>query len=189
ILQTFMIGLYYYSHDPRVLSYALLWGSAPNTPPRKARSGLPTPNTQHRRAKRGQARCDTLKFPHVPARVSESFVLRSYPFKEADLVVSFLTRDQEAARRGQAGAPSEERVRRRIGTALASAHVVFPTRDQGTGEPGFLRTAGFPIPAAVGLPGGRGAGLFRGSYRSVTAAGRTERPVLPPADHGAGTHA
>ena len=30
----------------------------------------------------------------MPARVSESIVLRSYPFKEADLVVSFLTRDQ-----------------------------------------------------------------------------------------------
>ncbi|MCC6368898.1 MAG: DNA repair protein RecO [Bryobacterales bacterium] len=30
----------------------------------------------------------------VPARVSESFVLRTYPFGEADLVVSFFTRDQ-----------------------------------------------------------------------------------------------
>jgi DNA repair protein RecO (recombination protein O) len=30
----------------------------------------------------------------VPARVSEALVLRTYPFKEADLVVSFLTRDQ-----------------------------------------------------------------------------------------------
>jgi DNA repair protein RecO (recombination protein O) len=30
----------------------------------------------------------------VPARVSEAFVLRSYPLKEADLIVSFLTRDQ-----------------------------------------------------------------------------------------------
>jgi len=30
----------------------------------------------------------------VPARVSESLVLRTYPLKEADLVVSFLTRDQ-----------------------------------------------------------------------------------------------
>lgn len=29
----------------------------------------------------------------MPARVSESIVLRSYPLKEADLVVSFLTRD------------------------------------------------------------------------------------------------
>jgi len=30
----------------------------------------------------------------VPARVSEALVLRTYPFKEADLVVSFLTKDQ-----------------------------------------------------------------------------------------------
>jgi DNA repair protein RecO (recombination protein O) len=38
--------------------------------------------------------CDTLKFPRVPARVSEALVLRTYPLKEADLIVSFLTRDQ-----------------------------------------------------------------------------------------------
>lgn len=30
----------------------------------------------------------------MPARVSEAIVLRTYPFKEADLVVSFFTRDQ-----------------------------------------------------------------------------------------------
>ncbi len=30
----------------------------------------------------------------MPSRVSEALVLRTYPFKEADLVVSFLTRDQ-----------------------------------------------------------------------------------------------
>ena len=30
----------------------------------------------------------------MPARVSETFVLRTYPFREADLIVSFLTRDQ-----------------------------------------------------------------------------------------------
>ena len=30
----------------------------------------------------------------MPARVSEAFVLRTYPLKEADLVVSFFTRDQ-----------------------------------------------------------------------------------------------
>ena len=29
----------------------------------------------------------------MPARVSETFVLRTYPFREGDLVVSFLTRD------------------------------------------------------------------------------------------------
>ena len=38
--------------------------------------------------------CVTLKLPRVPARVSEALVLRTYPMKEADLVVSFLTRDQ-----------------------------------------------------------------------------------------------
>jgi DNA repair protein RecO (recombination protein O) len=41
-----------------------------------------------------QLGCVNLKYPRVPARVSEAFVLRTYPFKEADLVVSFLTRDQ-----------------------------------------------------------------------------------------------
>jgi len=30
----------------------------------------------------------------MPAHVSESFILRTYPFREADLIVSFLTRDQ-----------------------------------------------------------------------------------------------
>ena len=30
----------------------------------------------------------------MPARVSEAIVLRTYPLKEADLVVSFLTRDR-----------------------------------------------------------------------------------------------
>jgi DNA repair protein RecO (recombination protein O) len=38
--------------------------------------------------------CVTLKFPRVPGRVSEALVLRTFPLKEADLVVSFLTRDQ-----------------------------------------------------------------------------------------------
>jgi DNA repair protein RecO (recombination protein O) len=30
----------------------------------------------------------------MPARVSEAFVLRTYPFQEADVIVSFFTRDQ-----------------------------------------------------------------------------------------------
>ncbi len=30
----------------------------------------------------------------MPARVSESFVIRTYPFAESDLIVSFFTRDQ-----------------------------------------------------------------------------------------------
>ena len=42
----------------------------------------------------GQINCVTLKLPRVPARVSEALVLRTYPLQEADLVVSFFTRDQ-----------------------------------------------------------------------------------------------
>lgn len=30
----------------------------------------------------------------MPARMSESFILRTYPYREADLIVSFFTRDQ-----------------------------------------------------------------------------------------------
>jgi DNA repair protein RecO (recombination protein O) len=30
----------------------------------------------------------------MPARVSETFILRTYPFREADLIVSFFTRDE-----------------------------------------------------------------------------------------------
>jgi DNA repair protein RecO (recombination protein O) len=30
----------------------------------------------------------------MPARVSESYILRTYPFRESDLIVSFFTRDQ-----------------------------------------------------------------------------------------------
>ncbi|MDW8356047.1 MAG: recombination protein O N-terminal domain-containing protein, partial [Bryobacterales bacterium] len=30
----------------------------------------------------------------MPARVSEALILRTYPFQEADLIVSFFTRDQ-----------------------------------------------------------------------------------------------
>jgi len=41
----------------------------------------------------GSKRCVTLKFHGVPKRVSEAVVLRTYPLREADLVVSFFTRD------------------------------------------------------------------------------------------------
>ncbi|MBZ5724096.1 MAG: DNA repair protein RecO [Acidobacteriia bacterium] len=55
--------------------------------------GVPAPRPWQARAG-GVPHCDTLKLPRVPARVSEALVLRTYPLKEADLVVSFLTRDQ-----------------------------------------------------------------------------------------------
>ena len=30
----------------------------------------------------------------MPVRISETYVLRTYPFRESDLIVSFFTRDQ-----------------------------------------------------------------------------------------------
>ena len=45
----------------------------------------------------------------MPARVSETFVLRTYPFREADLIVSFLTRDLGKLR-GVARRPGERAV-------------------------------------------------------------------------------
>src|SRR5205814_3904688 len=54
-------------------------------------------NTTNRRSTaRLSTHCVNLKIPRdadMPARVSEAIVLRTYPLKEADLIVSFLTRD------------------------------------------------------------------------------------------------
>src|SRR5438094_667922 len=60
-----------------------------------SRSWTPALSTSKRIADSAlQFICVTLNFPSVPARVSEALILRTYPLKEADLVVSFLTRDQ-----------------------------------------------------------------------------------------------
>lgn len=42
----------------------------------------------------GEERCGTLGILRVPAHVSDALILRTYPLKESDLIVSFLTRDQ-----------------------------------------------------------------------------------------------
>ena len=46
--------------------------------------------------RQNKARRDTLRYcaDIMPAQVSETFVLRTYPYREADLIVSFFTRDQ-----------------------------------------------------------------------------------------------
>lgn len=57
----------------------------------------------------------------MPARESEALVLRTYPFQEADLVVSFLARDQGKLRGVARGA---RRLRSRFGAGLERlAHV------------------------------------------------------------------
>ena len=63
----------------------------------------------------------------MPARVSESFVLRTYPYREADLVVSFFSRDMGKLRGiSPAGAPAEEYLRVGSGAAIAGADGLFP---------------------------------------------------------------
>ncbi len=57
----------------------------------------------------------------MPARVSESIVLRSYPLKEADLIVSFLTRDQGKLRGAARGA---RRPKSRFGAGLERLSLV-----------------------------------------------------------------
>ena len=74
-------------------------GAGPPIPEftRHGRLHRPPASASHAHPSRGPRPlfiCDTLKFPRVPARVSEALVLRTYPLKEADLVVSFFTRDQ-----------------------------------------------------------------------------------------------
>jgi DNA repair protein RecO (recombination protein O) len=62
-------------------------GCGAGAPPHQVKSGCPKP------------RRDNLEFSvlvnavYMPARVSEAFVLQTWPFKEGDLIVSFLTRD------------------------------------------------------------------------------------------------
>ncbi len=51
----------------------------------------------------------------MPARVSEALILRTYPFREADLVVSFFTRDQGKLR---GVARRARRLRSRFGAGL-----------------------------------------------------------------------
>ena len=115
--------------------------------------------------------CVTLKFPRVPARVSEAIVLRTYPFKEADLVVSFLTRDQGKLR---GVAKRARRPKSAFGSGLERLSQVRmsyfqrETRELVNLDSCELILSQFRL--LVGLPGGHGAGLFGRSYRTVTAA-------------------
>ena len=51
----------------------------------------------------------------MPARESEALVLRTYPFREADLIVSFIARDQGKLRGVARGA---KRLKSRFGAGL-----------------------------------------------------------------------
>ena len=75
----------------------------------------------------------------MPARVSEAFVLQTWPFKEGDVIVSFLTRDlgklRGVARRAR-------RPKSGFGSGLERlshiTDVLFSAREPGTGQCGFV---------------------------------------------------
>src|SRR5258708_6227033 len=61
----------------------------------------------------------------MPARMSETFVLRTYPFRESDLIVSFFTRDLGKLRgvaRRPPRPPSNSRDRRNSGRNVHHPH-------------------------------------------------------------------
>jgi len=51
----------------------------------------------------------------MPARLSEAYVLRTYPYQEGDLIVSFFTRDQGKLR---GAAKRARRLKSPFGSAL-----------------------------------------------------------------------
>ncbi|MEI9812254.1 MAG: recombination protein O N-terminal domain-containing protein [Acidobacteriota bacterium] len=77
----------------------------------------------------------------MPTGVSESFVLRSYPFREGDLIVSFFTRDhgklRGVARRAKR---PKSPVWRGVGTAVPRADGVLSSGKRRIGESFELRT-------------------------------------------------
>ncbi len=117
-------------------------------------------------------------------------MLRTYPLKEADLVVSFLARDQgklrgvaKRARRPKspfgAGLERLSQVRLSYFQRENRELVNLDSCDLLVSQFRLLSDYG----AAVALD------FFAEDYRSVTAAGRAKRPIFPSAGGGAGTSA
>ena len=131
--------------------------------------------------------CDTLKFPRVPARVSEALVLRTYPLKEADLVVSFLTRDQGKLR---GVAKRARRPKSTFGSGLERlSHVRMAYFQRESHELVNLDSCELirsQFDLVTDYQAQYRAGLLRGSERAVVALRGAEREVFSPARGRAG---
>ena len=123
----------------------------------------------------------------MPARVSETFVLRTYPFREADLIVSFFTRDlgklRGVARRAR-------RPKSAFGSGLERlSHVRMAYFQRENSELANLSgceliESQFALQSDYGCS--RGAGLFYGGHRPIDAAARAQREILPAPQRHAG---
>ena len=77
----------------------------------------------------------------MPSRESEVLILRTYPYREADLIVSFITRDEGKLRGIARGARRpKESLGLWPGTAFARAVVLLPARKPGPRQARPLRT-------------------------------------------------
>jgi len=91
------LGRFYWVPTAYAVGYDLsplrAWAAGNSSPPAKSLKSRNTNSGLRGRASGFVAKavfnCVTLKFPRVPACVSEALVLRTFPLKEADLVVSF----------------------------------------------------------------------------------------------------
>ena len=120
----------------------------------------------------------------MPARVSEAFVLQTWPFREGDLIVSFLyARSGQAAGSGARGETAEERFWLGTGASFTDEDVLLPEGKPGAGEistPVSLVQCQFRAFAIFQLR--VRAGFFRRSFRTAAARRGAGREILPAAD-------
>src|SRR6266851_3825007 len=125
----------------------------------------------------------------MPARVSEASVLQTYPFKESDLVVSFLARDLGKLR---GVAKRARRPKSLFGSGLERLSQVRmsyfqnPTRELVNLDSCELIHSHFR--PARQLQRRRRAGLSGGNFRATPPAARAQRPLLPPSTRRARSH-
>jgi DNA repair protein RecO (recombination protein O) len=115
----------------------------------------------------------------MPARVSEAIVLQTYPFKESDLVVSFLTRDLGKLR---GVAKRARRPKSNFGSGLERLSQVKMSYFQRETRELVNLDACEMIHSHFGLLGDYGAAvalIIWPRFRATAAAGRAERALFP----------
>ena len=126
----------------------------------------------------------------MPARVSEAIVLRTYPLKEADLVVSFFTREQGELR---GVAKRARRVKSAFGSGLERLSQVRMAYFQRENRELVNLDSCELIQSQFRLAADYRAGIALDFMAEVTEqmlpAGRAERALFPAAADGAGASA
>src|ERR1700730_16145243 len=98
---------------------------------------------------------------------SEAIVLRTYPLREADLLVTLFTRAEGKV--CGVGQEVEAAIWRGAGAAHLRSGLLRRSRAARTGPTGFLRSAGIPPGDGSELSEGGGAGARGGVARRIVA--------------------